>query len=205
MNLTRRRRARPGTVVPGAIILLVSLVAACGLFEPREPEPPGQSSLNFRPPLEPSIVVENLQNAVEQKNSANYGSCFSDPSSGGRSFSFTPSAEAAAQYGPILADWGYQQELSYFQNLIARSPSNAGAALFLTQKSALVSADSVVYSFDYVFTFEHNDPGIARSARGNLQFVMAPDAANRWSIHRWADFKTGDEISWSMLKGRFSN
>ncbi len=205
MKRTRHPGAFARAPLPAAILIAASLCAACGLFEPREPEPPGQSSLNFRPPLEPSIVIENLQNAVEQKSSANYGSCFSDPSTGGRPFSFTPSSDASAQYGSIFVDWGYQQELAYFQNLIARSPSSAGAALFFTQKSALVSADSVVYSFDYVFTFEHNDPGIARTARGNLQFVLAPDASNRWSIHRWADFKTGDDISWSMLKGRFSN
>jgi hypothetical protein len=188
-----------------ALLHAAALSAGCGLFEPRDPEAPGQSSLDFRPPLDPSIVITNLQSAIDQKSSANYASCFSNPATGGRRFVFLPSAEAAAQYGPAFTDWANAEELAYFENLISRSAPNADAQLLLVMRSSVVTGDSVVYSFDYTFRFEHNDPGIAQTARGNLQFTIAPDAANRWSIHRWADFKTGEDISWSVIKGRFSN
>jgi hypothetical protein len=197
-----------GSTAPLAVrtILLLGLVSSgCGLFEPRDPEDPASSRLDFVPPTEPSIVISNLQNAVDQKNVANYTACFSDPSAGGRAFVFVPSAEASAQYGPALSSWGTPQEQTYFQNLIARSPINAAASLQLTQKSQLVTADSVIYSYDYIFTFEHSETGFPKIARGNLQFALAPDAANRWSIYRWIDFKTGSDITWSMFKGKFSN
>ncbi len=187
------------------ILPALLFLAGCGLFEPRDPENPAASRLDFLPPTEPSIVIDNLQSAIDQKNIANYTACFSDPASGGRTFVFIPSAEASAQYGLAFASWGIAQEQAYFQNLIARSATNAYAGLLLTQKSQLVTADSVIYSYDYTFTFEHSEAGFPRTAQGNLQFALAPDPANRWSIYRWIDFKTGTDITWSMFKGKFSN
>jgi hypothetical protein len=180
-------------------------LSGCSLFEPRDPEDPATSRLDFRPPTEPSIVIDNLQSAIDQKSVANYTACFPDAGAGGQTFVFVPSAEASAQYGLALSSWGTAQEQAYFQNLIARSASNAFANLQLVQKSQLVTADSVIYSYDYVFTFEHSEAGFPKTARGNLQFALAPDAGNRWSIYRWIDFKTGSDITWSMFKGKFSN
>ena len=194
--LPRRRRA---------LGIFLFLMAGCGLFGPRDPEPPNQSSLNFLPPTEPSIVVTNLQDAVDQKNVQNYVSCFADPSKGGRSYVFIPSAEASAQYGPALSGWTATQEQSYFQNLVAKSPSTAFSSLTLTNKDSLVTSDSVVYGYHYIFTFGHNDPGFPQTAQGNLQFTIATDKNNFWSITRWVDFKTGNDITWSVFKGKFSN
>jgi len=188
-----------------AIGVFLFLTAGCGLFGPRDPEPPNQSSLNFLPPTEPSLVIANLQNAVDQKNVQNYASCFADPLAGGRVYVFIPSPEASAQYGPALSGWTAAQEQSYFQNLVARSPSTAFASLLLTNKDSLVTSDSVVYGYHYVFTFVHNDPGFPKIAQGNLQFTISNDKKNFWSISRWVDFKTGNDITWSVFKGKFSN
>ena len=177
----------------------------CGLFEPRTPEPPSQSSLNFRPPTDPAIVIANLQSAIDQKNVANYVRCFADPATMRRRFVFTPSAEANAQYGSAFSNWDVTEEQAYFQNLTARSSPTAFSNLLLTPKSSVVTADSVIYSYDYIFTFEHSDPGFPKTARGNLQFSLATDNSNFWMIYQWSDFKTGEDITWSMFKGKFSN
>jgi len=176
----------------------------CSLFEPREPEPPTQSSFDYRPPTVPSIVISNLQNAVAQKNSANYISCFADPVKTKRAFAFVPSAEASAQYPGLLADWTVADELSYFQNLVAKSAPNGFSSLLLTPKSSVVTADSVIYSFDYTLTFEHTESGFPTIARGTLQFSIGTDN-NFWTIYRWSDFKTTTDITWSLVKGKFSN
>jgi hypothetical protein len=185
--------------------VLLSLLPGCGLFDPRDPEPPSQSSLNFRPPTEPAIVIANLQSAVEQKNSANYISCFADPAKLTSPYVFIPSADAEAQYGGALARWGREDEDAYFRNLIARSPNNAFSTLSLALKSSTVTADSVVHSYDYVLVFEHSDAGFPKTARGNLQFTMVTDPGNFWVILRWLDFKTTNDVTWSHFKGRFSN
>jgi hypothetical protein len=188
-----------------ALLALLGTAAGCGLFEPRDPEEPSQSSLNYRPPTEPSAVIANLQSAIEQRNQANYVSCFSDASRGAALFVFIPSADAAAAYGGTLASWSLDDERAYFQNLVARSGQQAYASLSLTLKTTTVTSDSVVSAYDYVLTFEHNDTGFPRTARGSLQFTFREDASNFWAIQRWVDFKTTADVTWSDFKGKFSN
>jgi hypothetical protein len=201
-------RSRPRTDILwttlGTLAVLV-LAGGCGLFEPRDPEQPTESGLNFVPPTDPAIVISNLQAAVDQKNVANYIACFSDVARQGRPFLFTPSAEAVAQYGAVLADWDLAKEEAYFQNLIARSSPSAFSSLVLTLQSTIVSADSVLYEYDYIFSFSHNDPGFPQTARGRLQFTLSVDASTFWSIHRWIDFKTTEDATWSLFKGKFGN
>jgi hypothetical protein len=186
-------------------VLLQLGIGSCGLFEPRDPEAPTESGLNFVPPTDPAIVISNLQAAVDQKNVANYVACFSNVARQGRPFIYIPSAEAVAQYGAVLADWDLAKEEAYFQNLIARSPTSAFSSLVLTLQSAIVSADSVLYEYDYIFSFSHNEQGFPQTARGRLQFTLSVDATTFWSIHRWIDFKSTEDATWSLFKGKFGN
>ena len=189
-------------------LLLASLllaVSGCGLFEPRDPEDPSQSSLNFKPPTEPSIVISNLQSAIEQKNAANYTSCFADEAKGNPAFVFTPSPDAAALYAASFDNWTLNDEQSYFLNLVARSSTQAFASLSLMSKGSTVSADSVVYSYDYTLVFEHSETSFAKTARGTLQFTLRVSQSNFWMIQRWVDFNTTSDLSWSHFKGKFSN
>jgi hypothetical protein len=199
---------QPRMVIQTLLSLVLAglgILTSCGLFEPRTPEDPTQSSLNFRPPTDPTIVISNLQNAIDERNVANYASCFTDPSKAGRPFFFTPSADAGAQYAGVFSGWTFTQEQSYFQNLVAKSSPTAFSNLLLTMKSTAVTADSVSYSYDYILTFEHNETGFPKTAKGNLQFTLVTDNSNFWTISRWIDFKTGEDITWSMFKGKFSN
>jgi hypothetical protein len=185
--------------------LLVSFLASsCALFEPREPEPPSQTSSDFRPPIGPDFVITNLQSAIAQKNLQNYISCFSNPARSQRGFTFIPTTVARAQYS-ILDSWDYDKEQAYMNNLISRKAPNGFSSLLLTLKSQFGSSDSVVYTYGYTFTFEHNDPGFPHSsAVGELQFTLGPDNTGFWSIQRWVDIPTTSPITWSSFKGWFS-
>ncbi|MBI4534872.1 MAG: hypothetical protein HY708_01250 [Ignavibacteriae bacterium] len=185
-------------------VLLCGLALRCSLFEPREPEPPTQSSFDFRPPTVPGIVITNLQSAVAQKNVANYISCFADPSRTSREFSFEPSADASALYPSVLRNWTFEDEQSYFQNLVAKATPNGFSNLLLIPKDSIITADSVIFSFDYTFTFDHTEAGFPSTARGTLQFSLGAENSF-WMIYRWSDFKTTDDITWSSFKGKFSN
>jgi len=194
------------SIIPRATgLALVAALIGCGLFEPRDPEEPAQGSLNFPPQTDPVIVITNLQNAIAVKNVANYANCFADQPAFTRPFLFTPSAEASAQYPGALRNWSIQAERDYFQNLIARSPANGFASLILSPKGETVSADSVLYDFDYVFTFEHTEPEFPRTARGNLRFTVVRNGNNFWAIADWLDYKTTEDATWSLFKGKFSN
>jgi hypothetical protein len=190
---------------PSILTLLSIFLAACGIFEPRTPEEPTQSGLNYRPATSPEIVITNLQNAVDQKNADNYASCFTDPGKGLRPFVFIPSADGAAQYPYVMQTWNYRQEDSYFRNLVARTPSGAFSSLTLQLDNSVIGSDSVLYTFRYTLVFEHTETGFPRTAKGTLQFTLSPDPSNIWYIHRWVDFQTEAATSWSVFKGKFSN
>jgi len=186
-------------------VMLMTALPGCGLFETRDPESPSSSNCFSQPPTRPGIVLENLQNAIAQKCVDNYAACFANPSNSDAMFVFVPSAEARDQYGAVMADWSSSDEQAYFRNLVARGVANGFASLFLVPRDSVITQDSVQYNFDYTFTFEHHEAGFPITARGNLQFTLSPNASNFWSIQRWADFKSGDDITWSLFKGRFSN
>ncbi len=192
---------RKWTVLLPALALL-SL--SCGLFETREPEQPSQSNCFSQPPTRPLIVITNLENAVIQKCVDTYAACFS-PTGSAHPYVFVPSPEGHEQYAAVFNDWTAGDEQAYFRNLVARSVTNGFSNLFLVPRDSVITADSVVYNFDYTLTFEHTEPGFPSAARGNLQFTLVPDANNFWAISRWADFKTTTDITWSLFKGKFGN
>ena len=187
------------------MLLVLGVLSGCGLFETRDPESPSTSNCTSQPPTRPGVVLANLTNAIIQKCPDNYGACFSSAASGSRMFVFVPSAEGRDQYGAVLADWTVGDEQAYFRNLVAKGVTNGFANLMLIPRDSVITPDSVLYSFDYVFTFEHTEPGFPVTARGNLRFTLAPDANNFWSIFRWVDLKSTEDITWSLFKGKFSN
>src|SRR5512140_1367623 len=165
-----------------AIAIWLLLGSGCNLFGPRDPEAPSQAGDSFIPPTDPDAVIENLQNAIAQKNSVNYVRCFADPMRTARLFQFFPSPDAGSRYASVFAYWTVDQERTYFQNLVARSSGkvNAYSNLVLTHRVATVTGDSAVQSYDYTLTFEHTDPSFPTVAIGNLQFVLGLDNNNAW-------------------------
>ncbi len=187
-----------------ALLIVALLLSSCDIFSTREPEQPSQSNCFGQPPTRPLITVNNLESAIVQKCPDNYGSVFS-PSAGARPFVFVPSTEGQEQYAAVFGSWSAEDELSYFRNLVAKARTNGFSSLFLAPTDSLITADSVVYSFDYTLTFEHTEPGFPYTARGNMQLTLAPDATNFWMLVRWSDFKTTADITWSLFKGKFGN
>jgi hypothetical protein len=187
-----------------AVISFSFFCVTCNLFETREPEEPSQTSFNYVPATVPNIVLSNLQNAIAQKSIENYMSNFSDSALTNRRFTFLPSPEAIAQY-PNIRNWSYAQEREYYQNLIAKGVTSGFSSLLLTAKDSLITPDEANYNFDYIFTFEHTDPGFPPTARGNLQFILGTDQNGIWTIYQWSDSRTTEDITWSSFKGKFGN
>ena len=186
--------------------MIAGIVApGCGLFDTRDPESPSESNCFSIPQTRPGIVIANLQTAVAQKCVDNYAGCFSGGTAGQRLLDFVPSAEARDQYAAVLNGWTAADEQAYFRNLVARGVVNGFAGVQLAARDSVISPDSVVYSYDYVFTFEHSEPGFPITARGNMQVSLAPDANNIWRIYRWVDLKTTADVTWSLFKGVFGN
>jgi len=185
------------------LLMLVLLQTGCGLFDTRDPEQPDQGGLDYIPATVPSIALSNLVSAIAQKNVDNYMRNFGDPAVTGRLFVFIPSPEASTVY-PNVRAWTYANEREYFQNLVAKA--DGFSSLILTPRDSIIGPAEATYNFDYVFSFDHTDAAtFPTTAVGNLQFILAPDPTNTWSIFSWSDFSTSPEITWSSFKGQFGN
>lgn len=189
----------------GGLSLCLVLVTGCGLFETREPEAPSSGSSTFVPPTAPAIVLDNLENAIAEKNSESYIRCLVDTLNSSRSFAFVPTATAAGRYAGTFASWSLQSERGWFAAVKAIAPEDAPSYLNLDGSFVVIAADSAVYEGRYEMTIRHGVSNISETVRGSLQFVLHTDRNSIWSITRWTDLPLADETSWSDWKGRFAN
>jgi hypothetical protein len=191
------------SIIVGALCMFT--LFACNIFETRTPEPPSQTSSNFVPATEPSIVFSNMSNAFRDLNSVNYLKSFADSSSAGRGFSFEPTAQARIKYGGVFLNWGRQSEQQYFENLRSKIPSGSTAILvFQTLTVQSLQSDSAQYEATYTLTAPHTVASVPKSATGKAQFFLLADRSRSWVIWRWIDEPTGSgNFAWSDLKGEF--
>jgi hypothetical protein len=192
-------------IVLPLVIGLSLILAACGILETRTPQPPAQTSSTFVPATSPSIVLDNLTNAVRERNTDNYIRCLVDSNFSDKRFSFVPTQVAQSTYAIKFNGWSLSSERGYFENLKSQTPSTATALLFFSsQKFESVQSDSALFTGAYDLVFQHDQSGVPQEAKGTLQFYLATDRNKLWSIYRWIDLQTGSDFSWSEMKGRFS-
>lgn len=183
---------------------IVSL-ASCDMFEPRTPEEPTDARGNFIPPTTPDIVIENFINAINERNARHYVQCFVDPTSGDYEFEFLPTQRAQIQFGALFDEWSVQEERMYIENLISSVPVHATLNLTLQDGQFESQASEIAtYISSYSLIAQHSNEGYPHYVfTGTLRFEIITDQTNNWAIHRWADFPSGDDLSWSELKGTF--
>ncbi len=186
---------------------LLSGLAGCDLLNTREPEKPSETSSSFVPPTSPNIVIDNLTNAIRERNTENYVRCFVDSTFSQRRYSFQAAQSAQTAYGSLFHDWNLTSEQTYFQSLCSSVPTTGESTLILTDaRFESIQADSAVYTATYTLMIQHTVKDIPQQAQGTLLFMLSLDRNNNWAIHRWMDYnKTGDNFSWSDFKARFSS
>ncbi len=186
-------------------LALVMLISGCNIFETRTPQPPQQQQSDFLPPTIYSIVIQNLQSAITDRNVNDYVACFSDLTTGGRPFIFQPSPTAGRQYESIFQNWGISSERGYFNNLISQSSSTSTPSLVLVPVEEQPGADSAYYSANYTLIWPNKNSSAPQRVQGNLQFYLGVNTSGNWSIYRWVDTGTSDTVkTWSDLKAWFS-
>ncbi|AFH49794.1 Hypothetical protein IALB_2089 [Ignavibacterium album JCM 16511] len=179
------------------------MLSGCDLFTTRDPEKPDENRANFQPPKEPSIVIENLKNSFNDKNTQNYIACFVDTLFVNKSFTFIPSSEAVSTYAFLAQDWGLDDERRYFNSVIAKVPKDFPITLTFSDESySSLSGDTLVYSANYFLNIPHNSSE-PKNYSGNLQFNMIRDNRSDWSIYYWKDTRSSSLPSWSEMKGIF--
>ena len=195
--------AKTSLLVVLSLMMLCQI--ACNLFETRVPESPSQSSSNYVPATDPSLVFSNMTNAFRDLNSVNYLKSFADSSSAGRSFSFEPTQQAKIKYGGVFLTWNKQSEQQYFENMRSKIPSGSTATLsFETLTVQSLQSDSAQYEATYKLTVPHTVATLPTLATGKAQFLLVADRSRNWVIWRWIDLTTSTStFGWSDLKGAF--
>lgn len=189
-----RRRFRPAPV----LLLAAALgLAGCGLFTPREPEPPTEGGSPYTSPTDPQIVVDNLRAAVTNLNTQTYRRSLAS------SFSFTPASDAASE--PIWTGWGPSEEQSYFNTLAAAAQSTVQPELTFTDATlTLVREELYAYEASYTLSVQHSRSNAPTTVQGRLRWEIGLNAEDDlWYLEQWIDHGTADAASWSDLKAAF--
>ena len=184
------------------IILLVVFMSSCSIFETRTPEDPIGDSGVFVPPTTPDIVIDNLLEAFNKKNSENYYSCFSK-----NKFEFLPTSEILARYPSLFQEWNINNEKQYIIALSTNLQNAVNPNLIFTNKEFVsFSADSAVFIADYFIKCEFIDISIPTNYQGKVNFTIKNELNSEWTITNWKDFQNNDTVNtWSYLKALFSN
>jgi hypothetical protein len=184
------------------VLFILSFVQGCGIFETRSPEDPNQIRSNYEPPTTPDAVIRNLEFAIQDKNSNNYGKNISPIE-----YTYIPDAKARLLYGTIFNEWNQSSERLYYENLISQTNKNTSSKLFLSNKTTnLISPDSAITTADYILVYPHNKANIPISSTGNLRLTFNADENAFFHITKWEDFRKNDsDFTWSEIKANFSN
>lgn len=174
-------------------------------FATRAPEPPKNSGSRYIPPFSAEIVLENMRNAISDRNVENYLRCFTDSSRTGERFRYEPDAATVNQYPGVFNQWGLAQERDYFSQLRAALPTDSLRSLRLDSLQTITFNDSAQFVRAYELNVRHKQQsaGAPGQVRGELRFWLRKDQFGEWSIYRWADFATGQAQTWSALKAAF--
>lgn len=184
-------------------LFMILLLSGCDLFTTRDPENPDENRANFLPPKEPAVVIENLKNSFNDKNTQNYIACFVDTLFVDKAFIFLPSSEAVSAYAFLAQDWGLDDERRYFNSVVAKVPKDFPMTLTFSDESySSLSGDTLIYSANYFINIPHNSSE-PKNYSGNLQFNMIRDSRSDWAIYYWKDTRSSNLPSWSEMKGIF--
>ncbi len=187
------------------IVLFGAFGFSCNIFETRTPESPSQTSSNYIPPSEPSLVFTNMVNAFRDLNSLNYLKSFADSSTAGRSFGFEPTPQSKLRYGGVFLNWSKQAEQQYFENMKSKIAGGTSATLTFDALTAQsLQSDSAQYEATYRLTVPHTVTSVSTQAKGKAQFFLIADRSRNWVIWRWVDLSVNTtDFTWSDLKGAF--
>ncbi len=185
------------------LFLLIALfISSCSVFETREAEEPEDGTgTPFIQPEQPSQVVENLINAVENMNVQNYHRLITE-----QGFLFEPSSDARNSDPELWSNWGYDEERDYFSNLSSSASGLSGHQLQLENESSSQDSDTEFqYEADYTVTFVHDrGSDVAPTvAEGHMILYMERSEDDLWEIVEWYDFSEGSNFTWSDFRSTF--
>lgn len=168
----------------------------------RDVEPPDKQSVSsWQPPTTPEQVLENMEQAVLERNVDNYLRCLSDSTEGEQPFRFVPDEETRNVFPQVFAGWGLEEEKRVFREMENSVPTDSILQLVFDEDQERVEfTDSARIEVRYTLRVHHNRAELGRRATGRVRFALARNAQRNWVIYRWEDFREEESMTWSELK-----
>jgi hypothetical protein len=187
----------------GAWLLALPLAAGCGLFDPRDPDPPGdEEQVPWNPPTAMAVALGNIQRTLEAKSVTNYDRSIAteelsqEPDF--RPFTFVPDAVDAQIIGETYFEsWDRQQEVTIMGQIIDTS---ADVSLEWTVRDSITTGSAEAYYEDigYSLAFSWADRDTLYSGNADLYFI---EDNGQWFLTRWEDKRDGSgHETWGMLR-----
>ena len=185
-----------------SLIFFTVVISGCDLVNTRNAEEPEQGRSSYVIATTPDQLFINLRNSFSEKVEKDYMSSFVDSSFLSLPYTFAPSSGAEYKYN-ILTHWDLEAEEIYFRNLVYAIGENRNLSLTLELISNSISGQSESRTYNYIIRLPAIDEGIAETYEGIAFFKVDLDANNQWVITEWTDTQSGENPTWSELKGRF--
>ena len=184
------------------ILLFVILFSGCdNLFSTREAEPPKTQRSTWNPPFSPDIVLDNLKNAILERNVENFVKCLIDTAYSNRTYVFTPNDQVLSSHLDLFLVWNRYSEQLAIQQMFSIVPEDSLAYLqYPSEIRNVVTADSAIFDREYHLEIHHIQPELPTVYEGRMELWIAPDEKGEWAIYRWIDYSATDYASWSFLK-----
>jgi hypothetical protein len=192
-------------------ILMIVSVTGCDLFSTRDPEIPDTGKSNYLPPTEPSIVIQNFEYSIKEKNLENYLKCFVNSNSDTKKiYAFYPTPDAVSSFGSLFENWTVENERRVFNSIISQLSEGSYPVLYWQNKQPMnENSDSAIFVADYYLKFDFNDTNLPGEFAGKITLTMIPQDNGLWLIKSWYDYNATkiDSIknTWSLLKAKLYN
>lgn len=163
------------------IALVTVLINASGcLFEPRAPEPPRTSAIQYIDAINATAVWENCRLSLSNKDSGGWESSVSE------NFVYVPDAETETAYPVNWANWGKTEEMGFISSFFA-SNTTIAADLFDTEINTPDGAGGFA-QWDVIYSLVVTDVGSGSSTRYRgravLEFTLE---GSFWYLSYWRD------------------
>jgi len=191
-------------VSKGLLFLVILTSYNCeNPFSTRSPEKPDTGSITWKQPAYPEIVLENMANAVENKNIENYLKCFGLSEETQRIFTFKPEPGVFENFHNVFINWNIEKERNYITNIFSLTPEDSLRALQFTDIDEYIFPDSSRFIKYYILSLHHTDTSLPQNYKGRMDISLNKDINGAWYISYWEDIKTEDTPVWSLLKASF--
>lgn len=174
----------------------LGLLALSSCLKTREVDPPVVGSSDWVSPTDYTILLENFETSIAQRNVQNFLRCFIL-----EGYRFVPSTPTYTGNEILWDNWNIQDEQNWFGNVIADLGLVSGNSISFDEADIQsFSSDSLRYIGDYDMRMNHRDTSLTVRFKGQLEFLMRVNAFNEWEIARWIDYETSLDSSLSRLK-----